>query len=378
MWAYFSFVRPESSSAGDSGAARTIAVAQGTVTASVSASGSVRSASTASAAFVTSGTVTEIRVKVGDLVSKGAVLAKVDPTVTNRRLEAAKADLVAARAALSRAEAAGGDTSTAEAQVTSARLAVTEAEDAVARTVLTAPMTGTVVAVNGSIGGSSGGGSGTSGGSSSGGGSQGSGSSGGSSGGSQGSGSSGGFIELADLTKLEISASVAEADATKLKADQAATVSWNALTGVTATAKVVSIDPNATTVNSVVTYGVVLRLDTLPDGVRAGQTVQVSVTVGRVENVVYVNSAALTTTGNRHTVTVLTNGQQETRSVQVGLIGDQAVEIKSGLQAGEQVVLKSSSTSTSGGSGSQPGGGLPAGGGFPGGGQPGGGSRGGR
>ncbi|MFC0029241.1 efflux RND transporter periplasmic adaptor subunit [Micromonospora chaiyaphumensis] len=369
-WAYTIFVKPESSAAAGSAGTRTVAVAQGRVTSTVSASGTVRSAVTASAEFATAGTVSEIRVKVGDVVKKGAVLARVDPSSAKRQLTAAEANLDAAEAALDRATDADSDTTDAEAQVTSAELAVEEAQEAVDGSVLKAPMAGTVVAVNGSVGGSSGGGS--------------SGSSNGSSGGSapsgstnssstsSSSGSSGGFIELADLNRLEVSASVAEADATKLKVGQAATVTWNALAGATATGKLTSIDPNASTSNNVVTYGVVFSLDRLPDGVRAGQTVEVSATVGQVDDVVYVNSAALTTVGNRHTVTVLQNGRQVTRTVEVGLTGDQAVEITSGLEVGEQVVLKTSSTSTNGNNGfpggGPPGGGFPGGGGFTGGG----------
>lgn len=365
IWAYTIFVKPESGSAAGSAGTRTVAVAQGTVTSTVSASGSVRSAVTASAEFATAGTVSEIRVKVGDVVKKGAVLARVDPAAAKRDLTAAEANLDAAEAALDRATDAGSDTTDAEAQVTSAELAVDEAQEAVDGTVLKAPMAGTVVAVNGSVGGSSGGGSSGSG--------NGTGSSGGNAPGgaadgrstSSSSGTSGGFIELANLSRLEVSASVAEADATKLKVGQAATITWNALPGATATGKLTSIDPNASTSNNVVTYGVVFSLDQLPDGARAGQTVEVSATVGEVDNVIYVNSAALTTVGNRHTVTVLENGQQVTRSVEVGLMGDQAVEITSGLQVGEQVVLKISSTSTNGNNGFPRGG--PAGGGFPGG-----------
>ncbi|BCJ60700.1 hypothetical protein Jiend_41220 [Micromonospora endophytica] len=151
-------------------------------------------------------------------------------------------------------------------------------------------------------------------------------------------------------------------------------MTWNALADATATATLTSIDPNATSSNNVVTYGVVFSLDSLPEGVRSGQTVEVSVEVGRAEDVTYVNSAALTSVGNRHTVTVLENGQQVTRAVEVGLTGDQAVEITSGLTVGEQVVIN---TSTTGGSGSQSGGGFPGGGGpggTTGGGFPGGGS----
>ncbi|MCO1593896.1 efflux RND transporter periplasmic adaptor subunit [Micromonospora sp. RHAY321] len=368
MWAYMTFVKPDPSLAAANGGIRTVAVAQGKVTSTVSASGTVQSATTADPAFATNGTVSEVRVKVGDVVAKGAVLAKVDATAAKRQLTAAQADLDAATAALNRAEDAGSDTSDAEAQVTSAELEVEKAQEAVDGTTLKAPIAGTVVAVNGSVGSSSG--ASSSGGSTSGGPTSGattSGSTGGSSSSTGGStSSSAGFIQLADLSKLEVSAAVAETDATKLKAGQTASVSWNALAGATATAKLGSIDPNATTSNNVVTYGVIFTLDDLPDGVRAGQTVNVSVTVGEADNVIYVNPAALTTVGARQTVIAVRNGQQETRSVEIGLTGDQGVEITSGLQVGEQVVLKTSSSGTSGNGG--PGGGLPGGGGFPGGG----------
>ncbi|BAL90092.1 hypothetical protein AMIS_48720 [Actinoplanes missouriensis 431] len=339
---------------------RTVTVQQGTVTKTATADGTLESASTASASFETSGTVTAISVKVGDKVKKGQVLAKVDPSAAQRTLDAAEADLDAAQDALDRAEDAGSDTSEAENQVDSAELAVDEAEAGVAGAVLKAPMAGTVTAVNGTLGSSSGG-------SSAGGGASGGGSS------SSSSSSSTGFVEIADLSKMQVSAAFAEADATSLKEKQAATVTWNALSGVEQSATVTAIDPSATTANSVVTYGVTLTLDKVPTGAKVGQTVSVSVTTGSVADAVSVNPAALTTVGNRHTVTVVANGVQETRSVEIGLEGDSATEITSGLTAGEQVVVKTtSSSSTSGGNqmGGFPGGGA---GNFGGGGAPGGG-----
>ncbi|MFI1990296.1 efflux RND transporter periplasmic adaptor subunit [Actinoplanes sp. NPDC020271] len=349
-----------SSSAGGGTAAvaseRTVSVQQGTVTKTVTASGTVESASTASASFETSGTVTEIDVKIGDKVKKGQVLAKVDPAAAKRTLAEAQANLDAANDSLDRAETAGSDTTDAQNSVDSAELAVEDAQAGVDGAVLKAPMAGTVTAVSGTVGSSaSGSGSSSSGGSSSGGGSQGGGSTSSSS-----SSSSTGFIEIADLTKMQVTASFAEADATKLKEKQAATVTWNALSGTSETAKVTAIDPSGTTSNSVVTYGVTLTLDKVPTGVKVGQTVSVVVTTGSKENVVAVNSAAITTVGNRHTVTVVANGTQETRSVEIGLEGDSTTEITSGLTAGEQVVVKTTSTST--GSGSQSGGGFPGGG----------------
>jgi macrolide-specific efflux system membrane fusion protein len=361
-WAYQTVSGPSTSQAANA-ASRTVAVQQGPVTASASADGSVASASTANASFVTGGTVTEIDVRVGQMVKKGQTLAKVDPAAANRTLDAAQADLTAAQDALTRAQDAGSDTATAENQVTQAQLAVDDAEAAVAGTVLKAPMAGTITALNGTVGSSS---SGT--------GSSGS-SQGGQSGqsdqGSQGgqgsqastgststtSSTTSGFIDLADLSKLQVTAGFAEADATKLKDGQAATVSWNALSGTEQSAKVTAIDPQATTSNNVVTYGVTLALDKVPAGAKPGQTVTVTVTTGSVEDAVFVNSAAITTVGNRHFVTVETNGQRAQRDVQIGLQGTTDTQITDGLQVGEQVVVTTASSTSGSGTG-----GFPAGG----------------
>jgi macrolide-specific efflux system membrane fusion protein len=349
LWAYRTLAGPAATPAA-SASVRSVPVQRGTVTKTVTADGTVASAGTASASFGTGGTVTAIQVKVGQLVKKGQVLAKVDPAEAQRGLDAAEADLDAARDARERAADAGSDTSTAENEVTQAELAVTQAEAAVAGTVLKAPMAGTVVAVNGTLGSSS------------------------SSSSAPGSdtaqeSSPTGFIDLADLTKLQVTAAFAEADATRLKEKQAATVTWNALSGTTAAATVAAIDPSATTTNNVVTYGVTLTLRKAPAGAKVGQTVSVAVTTGSVPDAVFVSSAAVTTAGNRHTVTVLAGGRQEIRPVEIGLAGDTATEITSGVEAGEQVVLTATTTggTTGGNQGRFPGGGglggIPAGGG---------------
>lgn len=387
-WGYLTFSPAQQTA---TAGVRSIPVSRGTVTASVTAAGSVESAVTAAPSFATSGVVTEIDAKVGDLVKKGAVLAKVDDAAARRQLTAARSDLTAARDALDRASAAGGSTTAAQAQVIQAELDVETAQQTVDGTVLTAPLAGTVVAVNGAVssssgssgsgmstgssgsssGGSSGGGSsggGSSGGGSSGGGLSGTGSAGSSGTGSNSGGSSGGFIRIEDLTRLQVSAAFAEADATRLKPGLAATVSWNALPGTSVGGKVASIDPNATTTNGVVTYGVLISLDQVPDGARPGQTVQATVTVGTAEDVVVVNAVAVTGTGNRHTVTLLQDGRQVVRQVQVGLQGDQLDEITSGLQEGDQVVLPTGGTTSTGTTGGRN---IPGGGGFPGAGAPG-------
>lgn len=354
LWAYQIVSGPAEAQASQATTrTRAVAVTQGTVSQTVSASGSVASSATANANFTASGTVTEVGVKVGDVVTKGQVLAKVDPTAAQAALNTAKANLTAAKAALTRAENNSADDATiasAEAQVATAQASVTSAQTTVNGTVLTAPIAGTVTAVNGAVGSSS-----SSSGSSSGGGTGTTGTT---------SSSSSGFIQLADLTKLQINASFAEADATKLKAGQAAEISWSALSGTRATGKVSTISPTATTSNNVNSYAVVIGLETPPEGVRLGQSTTAVVTIAEAQNAVRIPTAALRTAGGQRTVQVQVNGQVETRTVEVGITGGSFVEIKSGLKAGEQVVITTTTTNSTTGTNQQfPGGGFTGGGG---------------
>jgi len=288
-------------------------------------------------------------------VAKGQVLATVDPTSANAQLTTAQANLNAAKASLTRANGSGDDATIAQAQaqVTTAQAAVNDASRAVTGTTLTAPMPGTVTAINGSVGAASGGGSGG----------------GSGSGSASSSSSSSGFIQLADLTVMQVSANFAEADATRLKVGQTTTVSWAALTGATATGKVATIAPTATTSNNVNSYAVILYLDSVPTGVRIGQTVTAKVTVDQASNVLRLPNAAVRSVGNRHQVTVETaTNATEVRFVEVGVEGDTFTEITSGVAEGDQVVIVTTTTGTTTGTG-----GLGGFGGFGGGGAGGGG-----
>jgi macrolide-specific efflux system membrane fusion protein len=342
-------------------ATQTGAVVRGTVLSSVSASGAVSSAKSQDLSFSTSGTVSKISVQTGDKVVKGEVLARIDGTNAQENVTVAKAAL----------DAASADTSTTQLYSTyvSAKNAYNSALRQLDGTVLKAPFAGTVTAVNGTVGGSSGGSASSSTSSSSssssssgsgGGGGAGGAASGSSSGSSTGSTSGGGFITVANTSKLEVTANFTEADTTKLKIGQAASVSFDALTGVSAAGKVTAIDMSSTTTNNVVQYGVTISLTSKPAGIRLGQTTTVQVTVAKATNVLYVPTAAVRTIGGQSSVTVIQNGKQVVKTVQIGIKGDQGTEITSGLNVGDRVVLSAST----GSGGVQ----LPGGGRFPGGG----------
>lgn len=331
-------------------AVRTVTASRGSVVAAVSASGAVESAKSRALSFGTSGTVEKIYVKAGDKVGKGDILARLDD-------DAAQESLSAAKATYDSALDDGTGTAQLYAAYVKARNAYRQAQRTVAATVLKAPFAGTVTAVNGSVGGS-GSGSG-----------QESGQSSGQSSGQTQTQSGSGFAEIADTGRLQLVGAFTESDAGKLKQGQTATVTFDALPGVSATGKVTQIQPVASTSDNVVQYPVTITFTEVPGQVRLGQTATVEVVVGRADNVITVPSTAVSTSGGQTTVTLLRNGRQTRTPVEVGVRGTTLTEITSGVSEGDQIVPPATTTTTTGGNQRQfGGGGFPGGGGVPGGG----------
>lgn len=363
----------------DTSTVRTVAVRTGDVTAAVSADGSVEAVNEVAANFETSGTITSLTVKVGDVVTKGEAIATIDATAAERQVEVARLQLKAAKEQLNSAE--DGTTTTdpttrvttttvnasqvasADAQVIQAQATYSDAKDALAATTVYAPISGTVLQVNGKVGQSAG--------------------SSGSSAAAAGGGaattasSSSDLVVIANLAALQVSVSVPESDIGALEVGQVAAVTFPAVSGATAKGKITSIDPVPTTSNSVVAYGVVVRLSGVPKTIRLGQSASVTITTDSATGALVVPSTAVTTTGSRSTVLLLKDGQQVRTQVTVGVVGDSWTQIESGVSAGDQVVLTTSASSSSSSNGFPvggiPGGGIP-GGGIPGGGIPGGGA----
>ena len=256
----------------------------------------------------------------------------------------------------------------ARATVASSEASLVTAQRNEDETSLTAPVAGTVASVSGQVGSPASGGSSSSSSSSTGSGTGGAGSG---SSASSGSSSTSGFVVLTDVNLLDVKAGFAEADAAKVKVGQAATVTFDALPGQTVNGTVLSIDVNQTLVSNVVTYYAHIGLTSPPADIKPGMTASVSVVLDKRENVVTLPTSAVTARGNTATVTVRdSSGKESTRSIAVGLRGDNAVEIVSGLQAGETVVTKVTSATGTGTSnfGGRGGGGGGFGGGGPGGG----------
>ena len=325
-------------------------VQQGTVSSTISASGSIAEARDVNANFGVTGTIASVDVAVGSTVTAGQTLGTLDTTdlqaTANTDYTAyvyANQDLAAAQA---QPNAQVSQINQAKQAVSQAKNTYNEAKANLAKATLTAPIAGLVIAVNGEVGGTSGSSSSSS--NSSGDATTGSNSS------STGSSSSTAFVTIADVSSYIVTANIAEADIAKVTVGQAASLTFPALTGTTATAKVTAISPTATSSNSVVTYATTITLDKIPDGLRLGQTAEVAITIATsAADALYVPAAAITTANGTSTVKVIDAKTHKTvvTDVTLGVVGDDGTEIKTGLTAGETIVIGTVAPTTTTGTG---------------------------
>ena len=329
---------PTASGAGaDTGTQLTATVQQGTVSKTVSASGSIEPVREVSASFAVTGTIATVDVAVGQTVTAGQQLGTLATADLQTAVDEAYSSYVHAGQNLTAAQA---EPNAQVAQINSAKDAKTHAYNVwqsakadLASATLVSPIAGLVTAVSGTVGGSSGGS------------------------GASGDGTASGFATIADVSSYVVNANIAEADIADVTVGQAATVSFPAITDLTATAKVTSVAPTASAENSIVSYPTTITLDEVPAGVRLGQTAEVAIAiVSSAEDALYVPSAAIKTASDgSSTVDVIDPDTQKTTTVtvQTGVVGDDGTEITSGLSLGDTIVLgiatPTSDTGTTGG-----------------------------
>ncbi len=229
------------------------------------------------------------------------------------RVDSARLALDATRAeiAVQTASPGQGDAAQADAEVVRARVQHAQAERDLDDTVLRSPTSGVIAALNVRVGETVAG----------------------PAGGQQSA------IVITDTGEREIEAMFSEADAAQLEVGQPASVTFDALPGLSANGHVRRIDPLPTMTGNLVQYGVRIEVDRMPEEVRIGQTSTVEVVAGQADDVVYVPTTALTTVGSRTTVTVWDGEEQHVRDVVTGVRGDQHTEIVSGVEEGDEVVL---------------------------------------
>lgn len=190
-----------------------------------------------------------------------------------------------------------------------AKLDLDNANTTLDGTQLAAPMSGTVVELDLTVGGSSG---------------------------------TGTAITLADLSRPTLQVNLDETDLELINVGNEANVTFDAYPDVTMTGKVTQVDPELTSFGGVQTVQAVVQLEpnqpNQPARLPVGLSATVDVISAQATNVVIVPVEALRELSpGQYAVFVQENGQLKLRTVEVGLMDTTSAEIKSGLQPGEIV-----------------------------------------
>ncbi|MEA2546472.1 MAG: hypothetical protein QOI09_1745 [Chloroflexota bacterium] len=278
--------------------------------------------------------VSAVKVKVGDPVKKGAVLATATNTSLRVSIASATSKVNTATIELATAQDAY-DAATTTAQLRQTKIALLNARDGLAQAKaaladlnaqlshagLVAPADGIVTVINLTVGADA---------------------------------PVADAIDLAAAT-FQVTANVVESDVATLQIGQPATVTVSAISA-DLTGSVTAIAPvaEASTSGGVVSYAVTVSLQAPPPSLRPGMTADVTVTTASASGVLAVPAAAIRGTSGAYTVLVLTAaGTSESRPVTVGLMTSSLVEVKSGLNAGDVVITGTASQqrATTGGQG---------------------------
>jgi HlyD family secretion protein len=265
---------------------RFTAVERGNVSSTVSATGTINAVTTVSVGTQVSGQVSELLVDFNDIVKKGQLLARIDPTLAQQAVADAQANVEKAQAqallasrdysrnreltteglvARSAFEQTQAGASVAQAGVKSARIALERAQQNLSYTNIYAPIDGVVVARNVDKGQTV-----------------------------AASLSAPELFKIAnDLSQMQILAQIGESDIAQIKQGQPVEFSVQALPGETFKGAVKQVRLQSTTQDNVVNYTVVVAVDNASGKLMPGMTARANFLTKSAENVLQVANAAL-------------------------------------------------------------------------------------
>jgi HlyD family secretion protein len=162
------------------------------------------------------------------------------------------------------------------------------------------------------------------------------------------------FSVAEDLTKMQIEASVVEADIAKVKENQNVRFTVDSYADEYFNGKVTQVRNEAVTTSNVVTYTVVIEIDNSDMKLKPGMTANVEIITAEENNILLAPNQALrfymddSDNAKRYQdrgIWVLKNGKPERISVQLGASDDNFTQvISSQLQAGDQVIISKQSS----------------------------------
>ena len=344
---------------------KTATLQRGDLDAKVTATGTVNAVTTVLVGTQVSGTINALYVDYNSPVTKGQLLAQIDPATIQAQVDQAVASLLSSEANLKKAQAslldarrtyernkqlmaknfiarsdldtsetnsqaADAQVDAAKAQILQGRAALSQAQTNLRYTRIVSPVNGTVISRSIDVG--------------------------------QTVAASFQtptlFTIAEDLTKMQIDTSVDEADIGKVKVNQDVRFTVDAYPDINFTGKVSEIRNAPTTVQNVVTYDVIVQVNNAELKLKPGMTANVSIITDSRKGVLLVPNSALRfrpqaegdgstntvkkrATGNKGpAIWILENNKPKQKKITTGISDGSFTEVVSGhLKEGQEVIV---------------------------------------
>ncbi|MDF2501632.1 MAG: efflux transporter, family, subunit [Anaerosporomusa subterranea] len=148
------------------------------------------------------------------------------------------------------------------------------------------------------------------------------------------------ILTIADMSKMQIEAQVDESDIGKVAVGQTVSFTVDTYPGKTFNGIISRVSQKANTTQNVVYYTVTVDVNDAGNLLKPSMTARLSIHAGESKNTLTVPLAAVKTNQKQQQyVSAFRNGKSEDMIVTTGLVGEDRVEITSGVSEGEQIVL---------------------------------------
>lgn len=146
------------------------------------------------------------------------------------------------------------------------------------------------------------------------------------------------------ITKQKVvTVSLNEVDIAYVKIGQKVSITFDAVNDLNLYGVVSEMDAVGTVSSGVVNYDVKIVLDNDDEKVKAGMSANVEIVIDQKDNILVLPSSAVKTRGKESYVEVISdNGEVVRKDVEIGISNDTTVEIISGLSDNDEVVVRTS------------------------------------
>ena len=149
------------------------------------------------------------------------------------------------------------------------------------------------------------------------------------------------FMILDNINTFQVVVPFEESAAAKVAPNQKVDVTFDAVPDLTRAGTVVSVSPTGSNISSVINYYATVVLNETDPRLKDGLTAQARVITNQVQDVLTVPNSAVRKSGDHSTVTIIdANGTQQQVRFQPGLVGDDRTQVISGLREGQEVILR--------------------------------------